>query len=95
MTTNQLTDAQRTASAQSLFPGFFDNHSWGYGVGVQTGPDRNTQTPGAYGWDGGFGASWFTDPNRNLVSIVMTQSSDFLFDGALERYRAAVYASTA
>jgi CubicO group peptidase (beta-lactamase class C family) len=66
-----------------------------YGVGVQTGPDRNTQTPGACGWDGGFGASWFTDPNRNLVSIVMTQSSDFLFNGALERYRAAVYAATA
>ena len=38
----------------------------GYGVGIQTGPDRNTQTPGAYGWDGGFGTSWFNDPDRNL-----------------------------
>jgi CubicO group peptidase (beta-lactamase class C family) len=95
MTTNQLTEAQRTASAQSLFPGFFDNHSWGYGVGIQTGPDHNTPTHGAYGWDGGFGSSWFTDPNRNVISIVMTQSSDFLFNGALEHYRAAVYAATA
>lgn len=95
MISNQLSDAQRRASAQSFMPGFFDNHSWGYGVSLQIGPDSVTQVAGAYGWDGGFGSSWFTDPNRNLISIVMTQSPDFLFNGALNRYRAALYAATA
>jgi CubicO group peptidase (beta-lactamase class C family) len=95
MTTSQLTEAQRVASAESLFAGYFDQHSWGYGVGIQVGPTELTTTPGAYGWDGGFGASWLNDPNRNLISIVMTQSSDFLFNGALQRYYQAVYAATA
>jgi CubicO group peptidase (beta-lactamase class C family) len=95
MTTNQLSDAQRIASAQSLVPGYFENHGWAFGAGVQTGADDVTQTPGAYGWDGGFGTNWFTDPNRDVISIVMTQSSNFLFNGARDRFRAAVYAATA
>jgi CubicO group peptidase (beta-lactamase class C family) len=95
MTTSQLTDAQRVASAASLFPGYFDQHSWGYGAGIQVGPTELTPTPGAYGWDGGFGTSWVNEPNRNVISIVMTQSSDFLFNGALQRYYQAVYAATA
>ena len=95
ITTNQLSDAQRAASAESLFQGYFDNHGWGYGVGVQTGPDSVTQTPGAYGWDGGFGSSFFTDPSRDVTAIVMTQSSDFLFNGGRDGFRAAVYQATA
>jgi CubicO group peptidase (beta-lactamase class C family) len=94
VTTNQLSPAQRTASANSLFPGFFDVHGWGYGVRVQVAPDAIASTPGAYGWFGGFGTSWFNDPNGDRTSIVLTQSSDFLFNGGLERYRAAVYAAT-
>jgi CubicO group peptidase (beta-lactamase class C family) len=50
---------------------------------VPTGPAELTQAPGGYGWDGGFGTSWANAPNRDVVSIVMTQSSDFLFNGAL------------
>jgi CubicO group peptidase (beta-lactamase class C family) len=95
MTSDQLTAAQRTASAEGFFPGYFDANSWGYGVGVQIAPTPLTQRPGAYGWDGGFGTSWLNDPSRDLISIVMTQSSDFLFNGALDRYRQAVYAATA
>jgi CubicO group peptidase (beta-lactamase class C family) len=28
---------------------------------------------GAFGWDGGFGASWLADPARDLSVIVVTQ----------------------
>jgi CubicO group peptidase (beta-lactamase class C family) len=28
---------------------------------------------GAYGWDGGFGATWLVDPNHDLTVIVLTQ----------------------
>ena len=95
MTTNQLTDEQRKASANSLTPGMFDTAGWGYGMGVQVAGNPDTDTPGAYGWDGGFGSSWFTDPNRKVISIVMTQGSNVLFNGALPAYRSAVYKATA
>ncbi|HEV7691666.1 MAG TPA: serine hydrolase domain-containing protein [Hyphomonadaceae bacterium] len=95
MTTNQLTDEQRKVSDKSLTPGMFDAAGWGYGMGVQIAANPDTDIPGAYGWDGGFGSSWFTDPNRKIISIVMTQSPDFLFNGGLAAYRSAVYKATA
>lgn len=96
MTTNQLTPAQIAASASADIPGFFgEGYGWGYGVGVQTGADKDTQTPGSFGWDGGFGSSFFVDPNRRMTAIVMTQSADFLFNGAREAFRSAVYRATA
>jgi CubicO group peptidase (beta-lactamase class C family) len=95
MTTNQLSDTVRRASAESLFPNFFDTYSWGHGLAVQIAPNRDTQAPGAFGWEGGFGTSYFVDPDRDVISIVMTQCTDFLFDGGLAAYRSAVYQATA
>ncbi len=93
ITTNGLTDAQRAASAKSLFPGMFDAHGWGFGVRVQLSPDAVAPKPGEYGWDGGFGTSWFTDPNGGRIAIALTQSADFLFDGSTEKFRAAAYSA--
>lgn len=92
MTRDQLTPQQKAASASTFFPGFFDTQGWGYGVAVTTTPDPVTKTPGRYGWMGGFGTSWINDPKRGLVAIVMTQSSDFLFSGALDRFWQTLYA---
>jgi CubicO group peptidase (beta-lactamase class C family) len=91
MTRDQLTAEQKDASASTFFPGFFKGRGWGYGLAVITAPDAVSPTPGRYGWDGGFGTSWTNDPSRNLVSIVMTQSSDFLFNGALDQFWRTVY----
>ena len=55
-------------------------------------PDAVSRVPGRYGWDGGFGTSWFNDPRRDVVAIVMTQSSDVLFNGAVEAFFRGVYA---
>jgi CubicO group peptidase (beta-lactamase class C family) len=93
MTRDQLTAQQKTASAATFFPGFFDAHGWGYGMGVSTAPDPVSKVPGRYGWDGGFGTSWINDPARDLVAIVMTQSTDFLFSGALDQFWRNLYAS--
>jgi len=90
MSTNQLTPEQIARS--DFFPHFFDTHGWGYGVAVITAPDAVSKTLGRYGWDGGFGTSWINDRSRKLISIVMTQSSDFLFSGALDAYWRTVYA---
>jgi CubicO group peptidase (beta-lactamase class C family) len=70
MTTDQLTPAQKAASP---FPGLWDNRGWGFGVSVVTHRDGLAATPGQYGWDGGFGTSWRSDPAEEMVGIVMTQ----------------------
>jgi CubicO group peptidase (beta-lactamase class C family) len=63
MTSDQLSDAQKAHGG--LGPDFFGDRSWGFCQAV-----LNT---GAFGWDGGFGASWLVDPRPQLVVIVLTQ----------------------
>lgn len=91
MTSDRLTPAQKADA--TFFPGFFDTTGWGYGVSVTTAPDAISSTPGRYGWFGGFGTSWFTDPSRDLIVIAMTQATDFVFNGAVERFGRSVYAA--
>jgi CubicO group peptidase (beta-lactamase class C family) len=91
VTTDRLTPEQ--AAAGMFFPGFFDTWGWGYGVGVVKAPDAVSPVPGRYGWDGGFGTSWFNDPKRDLIAIAMTQGSDFLFSGTRDALWKAVYAA--
>jgi CubicO group peptidase (beta-lactamase class C family) len=71
MTTDQLTPEQKAVSG--LFPGFFDSHGWGFGVSVITRRDDIAAVPGRYGWDGGLGTSWYSDPREGMVIILMTQ----------------------
>ncbi|HMI92350.1 MAG TPA: serine hydrolase domain-containing protein [Polyangiales bacterium] len=99
MTSDQITPAQKAATAAAAPTpnpfadvwGMFATRSWGYGVSVITAPDTVSNVPGRYGWDGGFGTSWFNDPDRDLVGIVMTQSADFLFSDARESFWRAAY----
>jgi CubicO group peptidase (beta-lactamase class C family) len=93
MTTDRLTPEQ--AAAGMFFPGFFDTWGWGYGVGVVKAPDAVSPVPGRYGWDGGFGTSWFNDPKRDLIAIAMTQASDFLFSGTRDAFWKAIYDAAA
>ncbi len=81
MTTNRLTP-EEIAGGGPLLAG----RGWGYGMAVVTTPDEAWPVPGRYGWDGGYGTSWSNDPNRNLVAIVLTQTSDFLFNGGLAEF---------
>ncbi len=71
MTTDHLTPAQKAASP--FFPGFWDKTGWGFGVSVTTRRDGLAPSPGSYGWMGGFGTSWWTDPHEDLVAIVLIQ----------------------
>jgi CubicO group peptidase (beta-lactamase class C family) len=71
MTTDQLTPAQKAASP--FFPGFWDNHGWGFGVAMITRRDDVAAVPGRFGWDGGFGTSWSSDPQEDLIGILMIQ----------------------
>jgi CubicO group peptidase (beta-lactamase class C family) len=71
MTTDQLTLEQKAAS--DFVPGFWDRHGWGFGVSIVTRRDDVAAVPGRYGWDGGLGTSWYSDPAEDMVTILMTQ----------------------
>jgi CubicO group peptidase (beta-lactamase class C family) len=73
MTTDQLTPEQKSRSP--WLPGYWDTHGWGWGVGVVNRRSDITSTPGQYGWDGGFGTTWRSDPREGMISILMTQVS--------------------
>ena len=71
MTTDQLTAEQKAASA--FFPGFWDSNGWGLGVSVTTARAGIALNPGSYGWDGGFGTSWRSDPREDMTVILLIQ----------------------
>ncbi|MDB5298247.1 MAG: hypothetical protein JWO31_4230 [Phycisphaerales bacterium] len=70
MTTDQLTPGQKKASP--FFPGCWDDGGYGFGVSVVTHRGGPTATPGQYGWDGGYGSSWRSDPREQMVGIILT-----------------------
>ncbi len=77
MTTDRLTAAQRAG----VFP---DGESWGLGMGAD---DR-----GRYGWVGGSGVGWRSDPASDTTGLLLTQVAWTSPAGPqlLEEFRAAV-----
>ena len=71
MTTDQLTHEQRAGATDFLSA----NRSWGFGLSVITQRDDVSAVPGRFGWEGGLGTSWASDPKEELVGILMTQMS--------------------
>lgn len=65
MTTNALTPAQLADLDPSGGLG------WGLGLSVRIRADLG-EPVGTYGWDGGLGAFWRTDPHRDVVAILFT-----------------------
>ena len=82
MTTDHLTPEQKAVSA--LVPGFWDGRGWGFGVSIVTRRDDVAGVPGRYGWDGGYGTSWSSDPREGVVALLMTQRA--AFPGTLRVY---------
>ncbi len=71
MTADHITPEQKAVSP--FFPNFWDNRGWGFGVSIITRRDDVAGVPGRFGWDGGYGTSWYVDPKEDLVGILMTQ----------------------
>ena len=69
MISDQLTAEQRAANA--MF--FDDNRSWGFGVSMVIKRDATAAVPGRFGWEGGYGTSWASDPRENMVGVLLTQ----------------------
>ncbi|MHB8528178.1 MAG: hypothetical protein ACYC8V_01530 [Caulobacteraceae bacterium] len=37
-----------------------------------TGPSNDGLQGGTFGWNGGFGTSWYMDPSKDLTTIILT-----------------------
>jgi CubicO group peptidase (beta-lactamase class C family) len=69
MTADHLTSAQKLGS--EMF--FGDVKGWGFGLSVYTGRDDLCSVPGRFGWFGGYGTSWYSDPRESFTGILLTQ----------------------
>jgi CubicO group peptidase (beta-lactamase class C family) len=69
MTQNHLTDEQR--APVKLFLG--EHGGWGYGMAVPGPITGEPPIPWGYGWNGGTGTTWISDPVRDLTTILFTQ----------------------
>jgi CubicO group peptidase (beta-lactamase class C family) len=69
MTRDQVTPQQR--SGAEIF--FGEHASWGFGMAVDIRRCESWQTPGRFGWDGGFDTSAYSDPSHDSIGILMTQ----------------------
>ena len=68
MTSNQVGAEHRTNPGAFLEP----HSGWGFGMGVDVRRDQLWTNPGRFGWDGGLGTSGYSDPNEDLVGILLT-----------------------
>jgi len=71
MTSNQLSPAETEGTGFS--PDFWERTGWGLGVSMITRRVGVSEVPGRFGWDGGYGTSWASDPTEQMVAILMTQ----------------------
>jgi CubicO group peptidase (beta-lactamase class C family) len=68
MTRDRMTDRDRAES--TIFVG--DHSGWGLMMCVPA-AGATAGMPGGYGWDGGSGTTWRTDPATGLTGILLTQ----------------------
>jgi CubicO group peptidase (beta-lactamase class C family) len=73
MTADAISEPQKAASP--FFADFWDRCSWGLGLGVVTHRREIGRSPGAFGWDGAFGTSFWIDPKEDLVGVLLVQRS--------------------
>ena len=75
MTTDHLMPEQKAISG--FFPGYWDGRGWGFGVSIVTRRDDVAAVPGRFGWNGGLGTAWSSDPAEDMVAILLTQRMGF------------------
>jgi CubicO group peptidase (beta-lactamase class C family) len=69
MTRDHLTAAQRAGS----MPFLSGSEGWGYCMAAPGPLDGDPPVPWGFGWNGGTGTVWSSDPVRGLTGIMMTQ----------------------
>jgi CubicO group peptidase (beta-lactamase class C family) len=90
MTRDHLSPSQRSGGAAILGSG----RGWGFGMAVVESASDAGLPRGAYGWNGGLGTSWLSDPASGVSAILLTQT---LFDSPVapavhQEFQRAVFA---
>lgn len=67
----QMTVDRLTAAQRAVGPSFDGSGGWGLGLGVQV-ESADGVPEGAYGWDGGLGSVWRTDPATDTSVVLLT-----------------------
>jgi CubicO group peptidase (beta-lactamase class C family) len=70
MSSDQLTPEQKARSG--FGPESFADHGWGFCLEIVTRRIR-PYSVGSYGWGGGMGTLWESDPREEMITILMTQ----------------------
>jgi CubicO group peptidase (beta-lactamase class C family) len=70
MCSDQISDEVKQASR--FTPGFWKTYGWGLGMAVSVKAD-STSGRGRFGWWGGTGTTFFADPNRSTVAVLLSQ----------------------
>ena len=69
MTRNHISADEKRES--QLFLGA--SRGWGFGMSVFRGMNQRDDAQGRFGWDGGYGTSWYSDPREQFTGILLTQ----------------------
>ncbi len=65
-------ESVRAMTTSRVGPIDLEGSGWGLGIGVRVQDEPGGRHAGSYGWDGGLGASWWTDPVSGLIAILLT-----------------------
>ncbi len=67
--------AVRAMTTPQVGPIDDDGMGWGLGMGVRERDEAGGRHAGSYGWDGGLGTSWWTDPVSGVTAILLTNQA--------------------
>ncbi|NEK86176.1 beta-lactamase family protein [Blastococcus saxobsidens] len=62
----------RAMTTEQVGPVDDEGGGWGLGLGVRRTDEPGGRHAGSYGWDGGLGSSWWTDPVTGVTAVLLT-----------------------
>ncbi|RZU33140.1 serine hydrolase domain-containing protein [Blastococcus saxobsidens] len=62
----------RAMTSEQVGPVDDEGGGWGLGIGVRRTDEPGGRHAGSYGWDGGLGSTWWTDPVTGVTAVLLT-----------------------
>jgi CubicO group peptidase (beta-lactamase class C family) len=68
-------EAVRAMTTEQVGPVDDEGGGWGLGIGVRRTDEPGGRHAGSFGWDGGLGSSWWTDPVTDVTAVLLTNQA--------------------
>ncbi|SDC54010.1 CubicO group peptidase, beta-lactamase class C family [Geodermatophilus telluris] len=68
-------DTVRAALTEQAGPVDDEGGGWGLGLGVRRTDEPGGRHAGSFGWDGGLGSTWWTDPVTGTTAVLLTNQA--------------------